>query len=90
MEFVYVSIDIVSGIILYDFVLNSVLRKVFSADQQTPTSKILSLFWYLLVQLLLLPPKFHLPAADQNAQKLLSTDLVNTKSLFFGQRTNKF
>ena len=66
MEFVYVSIDSVSGIILSDFVLNSVLRKVFSADQQTPTRQILSLFWYLLVQLLHLPLKFHLPNLSQN------------------------
>ena len=50
VEFVYVSMDSVSGIIFYHFVANSV-RKFF---------QILSLSWYLLVQLLHLPLKFHL------------------------------
>ena len=43
VEFVYVSMNSVSGIIFYDFVANSV-RKFFPTDQLTPTSQILSLF----------------------------------------------
>ena len=65
LEFVYVSIDSVSGIIFYDFVANSV-RRFFSSDHLTPTTQILSLSWYLLVQLLYLPLKFHLSKLLRN------------------------
>ena len=66
LEFVYVSIDSVSGIIFYDFVANSVRRFFFSSNHLTPTSQILSLSWYLLVQLLQLPLKFHLSKRSRN------------------------
>ena len=78
-------------------------KEIFFPPTETPTSQILSLSWYLLVQLLHLPLKFHLSklsrnekpfwipsqnseyprifrvtGANQNARKLLSTDLVIT------------
>ena len=55
LKFVYTSIDSVSGTIFYDFRENSV-RNFFY--RPVNTSQILSLSWYLLVQLLHLPLKF--------------------------------
>ena len=65
LDFVYVSIYSVSGIIFFDFVANSVIN-FFPTDQLTPTSQILSLSWYLLVQLLHLPLKCHLSKLSRN------------------------
>ena len=55
------------GSFFYDFVENSV-RKVFSTDQLTPTSRILSLSWYLLAPLIPLPLKFHLSKLSRNKE----------------------
>ena len=87
LEFVYVSIDSVSEINF--MILLQIQYGNFFPPTETPTSQILSLSWYLLVQLLHLPRSFETVAKREAVLNPVPKQGISKDSPIYGSQSER-